>query len=67
MLLQPGVLTMAWGSVVRQFAAGLGVELDDVTDSYERLPATETFEVAAGTIEEGHGRRAAVRGARHGG
>jgi len=30
MILQPGVLTMAWGSVVRQLAAGLDVELDSV-------------------------------------
>ena len=27
-LLTPGVLTMAWGSVVRQIAAGLGVDTD---------------------------------------
>jgi 4-hydroxy-tetrahydrodipicolinate reductase len=50
MLLQPGVLSLAWGSVVRQLAAGLGVELDGVEDSYTRLPATETFEIASGTI-----------------
>jgi 2,4-diaminopentanoate dehydrogenase len=53
MILQPGVLTMAWGSVVRQLAAGLDVELDSVEEWYERLPATETFDVAAGTIEKG--------------
>jgi len=53
MILQPGVLTMAWGSVVRQLAAGLDVELDSVEEWYERLPATETFEVDAGTIEKG--------------
>jgi hypothetical protein len=53
MLLQPGVLTMAWGSVVRQLAAGLGVELDAVEEWHERLPAPETFEVRAGTIEKG--------------
>ena len=53
MILQPGVLTMAWGSVVRQLAAGLDVELDSVEEWYERLPAPETFEVDAGTIEEG--------------
>jgi hypothetical protein len=53
MILQPGVLTMAWGSVVRQLAAGLDVELDAVEEWYERRPATETFEVDAGTIEEG--------------
>jgi hypothetical protein len=53
MILQPGVLTMAWGSVVRQLAAALDVELDSVEEWYERLPATETFEVDAGTIEWG--------------
>ncbi|MBF6556295.1 MAG: diacylglycerol kinase [Acidimicrobiales bacterium] len=53
MILQPGVLTMAWGSVVRQLAAGLDVELDSVEEWYERRPATETFEVDAGTIEQG--------------
>jgi 2,4-diaminopentanoate dehydrogenase len=54
MLLQPGVLAMAWGSVVRQIAAGLDVELDpDLTERYERLPAPETFDIAAGTVEKG--------------
>ena len=53
MLLEPGVLTMAWGSVVHQIAAGLGVELDEIEEFYERLPATETFDIDSGTIEEG--------------
>jgi 4-hydroxy-tetrahydrodipicolinate reductase len=53
MILQPGVMTMAWGSVVRQLAAGLEVELDSVEEWYERLPATQTFEVDSGTIEAG--------------
>ncbi len=53
MILQPGVLTMAWGSVVRQLAAGLGIELDGVEEWHERLPAPETFDVDAGTIEAG--------------
>lgn len=53
MILQPGVLSMAWGSVVRQLAAGLDVELDSVEEWYERLPATETFDVDAGTVEAG--------------
>jgi 4-hydroxy-tetrahydrodipicolinate reductase len=53
MILQPGVMTMAWGSVVRQLAAALDVELDSVEEWYERKPATETFEVDSGTIEEG--------------
>lgn len=53
LLLQPGVLTMAWGSVVRQIAAGLGVDLDGIEQSHERRPAPETFEVAAGPVEAG--------------
>jgi len=52
-LLVPGVLSLAWGSVVRQLAAGLGVALDGVESSAERLPAEETFAVAAGVIEKG--------------
>jgi 2,4-diaminopentanoate dehydrogenase len=53
MLLQPGVLSMAWGSVVRQIAAGLDIELDEVKETVIKLPAPETFEIASGTIEEG--------------
>jgi 4-hydroxy-tetrahydrodipicolinate reductase len=53
MLLQPGVLSLAWGSVVRQLAAGLGVELDSVTEQQERVPAPEDFDIASGHIPEG--------------
>ncbi|MGB3896671.1 NAD(P)H-dependent amine dehydrogenase family protein [Mycolicibacter sinensis] len=53
MLLQPGVLSLAWGSVVRQLAAGLGIELDEVVEIYEREPAPEDFEISAGRIAEG--------------
>ena len=53
LLLSPGVLTMAWGSVVRQIAAGLGVTLTEVTEWYEREPAPEDFEVDAGTVPQG--------------
>jgi 4-hydroxy-tetrahydrodipicolinate reductase len=53
MLLTPGVLTMAWGSVVRQIAAGLGVTLTEVTEWYERESAPEDFEVDAGTVPKG--------------
>jgi 2,4-diaminopentanoate dehydrogenase len=68
MLLLPGVLTMGWGSVVRQLAAGLGVELDSVEESYERVPAPETFEIASGTVEAGTaaGLRFEVRGMKDG-
>jgi hypothetical protein len=53
MLLSPGVLTMAWGSVVRQIAAGLGLTLTAVTEWYEREAAPEDFDVDAGTIKAG--------------
>jgi 4-hydroxy-tetrahydrodipicolinate reductase len=53
MLLMPGVLSLAWGSVVRQLAAGLGIELDEITETVLRLPAPETFEIASGTIAAG--------------
>ena len=53
MLLQPGVLSLAWGSVVRQLAAGLGIELDEVTERQERIPAAEDFDIASGHIPKG--------------
>jgi 2,4-diaminopentanoate dehydrogenase len=53
MLLQPGVLSLAWGSVVRQLAAGLGIELDEVNETHVRVPAPEAFDIAAGRIEKG--------------
>jgi 4-hydroxy-tetrahydrodipicolinate reductase len=53
MLLQPGVLSLAWGSVVRQLAAGIGVELDEVAETYVREPAPEDFDIASGHIEKG--------------
>ena len=54
MLLQPGVLSLAWGSVIRQLAAGLGISVDEVTESYERVPAPEAFDIASGHIPEGN-------------
>ena len=52
-LLMPGVLGYAWGSVIHLMAEGLGVEVEEVREHYERVPAPETFEIAAGTVEEG--------------
>ncbi|WP_029110174.1 diacylglycerol kinase [Mycobacterium sp. URHD0025] len=68
MLLQPGVLSLAWGSVVRQLAAGLGIELDEVTEEHTRVPAPEDFDIAAGHIPAGTtaALRFEVRGMRDG-
>ncbi|MGH3542946.1 MAG: NAD(P)H-dependent amine dehydrogenase family protein [Mycobacterium sp.] len=53
MLLQPGVLSIAWGAAIRQLAAGMGIELDELSESYEREPASAAFDIAAGHIPEG--------------
>jgi len=68
MLLMPGVLTMAWGSVVRQIAAALGVELDSVDEHYERVAAPTDIEIASGTVRTGTAAalRFEVRGMRDG-
>ncbi|MFC7676141.1 diacylglycerol kinase [Mycolicibacterium sp. GCM10028919] len=52
-LFQPGVLGIAWGTAIRQLAAGLGVEVDEIRDSVEQEPAPEDFDVAVGTIAKG--------------
>ncbi|MDP9167590.1 MAG: diacylglycerol kinase [Actinomycetota bacterium] len=53
MLFQPGVLSIAWGTAIRQLAAGLGVEVDEIRDSVEQEPAPTDLEVAAGRINKG--------------
>lgn len=53
MLLLPGILTHAWGPVVRVVAAGLGVELDDIEEWHQREPAERDIEVDAGIVEKG--------------
>jgi 2,4-diaminopentanoate dehydrogenase len=53
MLLQPGVLSIAWGAAIRQLAAGLGIELDEITESYQREPAPEDFDIAVGRVPKG--------------
>jgi 2,4-diaminopentanoate dehydrogenase len=68
MLLQPGVLSLAWGSVVRQLAAGLGIDLDEVSETYVREPAPEDFDIASGHIAKGTAAalRFEVRGMKNG-
>ncbi|OBG13149.1 diacylglycerol kinase [Mycolicibacterium celeriflavum] len=53
MLYQPGVLSIAWGTAIRQLAAGLGIQVDEIRDAVEQEPAPEDFEVAVGTIKKG--------------
>src|SRR6201999_611577 len=53
MLLQPGILSIAWGTAIRQLAAGLGIEVDEITESYQREPAPEDFDIAVGHVAKG--------------
>lgn len=53
-LWQPGVLTAAWGPVVRHIAAGLDIELDpDLEEYHERVPSAVDLETASCAIPAG--------------
>src|ERR1700730_13593071 len=57
--LQTSMLTSARGPSIRQLAAALGIDVDEITEAYEREPAPEAFDIAAGHIPKGG--QAAVR------
>ncbi len=59
LLLLPGSLGLAWGGTIRILAEGLGLDLDEITQHYECLPAPRDLETPMGTIAEGT--RAALR------
>lgn len=59
MLFQPGILTLAWGSVVRIIAAGLELELDEVVEDVEFGTYDEDITTVSGEIPKGT--RAGVR------
>ncbi|MDL9936176.1 diacylglycerol kinase [Gordonia sp. ABSL1-1] len=53
-LLNPGVLSLAWGSVVRQIAAGLDVTLDEpLVERVERVAADRDYSTVSVEIPEG--------------
>jgi hypothetical protein len=49
LLLIPGVLTFAWGGVIKVLAEGLGVEIDEIREVHERRPAPEKIDLGFGT------------------
>jgi 2,4-diaminopentanoate dehydrogenase len=59
LLLIPGALTAGWGGAVRVMAQGLGLELDEITQNFETLPAPRDLDTPMGVIREGT--RAALR------
>jgi 2,4-diaminopentanoate dehydrogenase len=54
MLWQPGILAMAWGSVVRQIAAALDITLEEpLTEEVDRRPAEADTRSVSGDIAAG--------------
>ena len=49
----PGIFTFGWGPVAYQLAAGMGVHIDELTESVERLAADTSFDTPTGHIEAG--------------
>jgi hypothetical protein len=47
----PGVQSGTWGPPVRMIADRLGVELDEIRETYEKVVTPRALEVAAGTID----------------
>jgi 4-hydroxy-tetrahydrodipicolinate reductase len=53
MLLLPNSLRFAWGGTIRLLAEGLGLELDEIREAYEKRPATKPIFVLGRTVEPG--------------
>ena len=52
-LLMRGMLTFAWGGTIRLLAEGLGLELDEIREIHERVPATKPIEIDDRKVEAG--------------
>src|SRR3954453_15513342 len=54
MIFAPGILGMAWGSVVRQIAAGLDITLDEpLTEEVDRREAEWDTDSVSGDVKKG--------------
>jgi hypothetical protein len=49
----PGVFSFGWGPVLHQLADGLGVHVDDIKETVERIPADTSFDTPTGHIAAG--------------
>lgn len=52
-LFRPGMLRGGWGGMVQLLADALGLQLEEIREVHERLPAPESFDTAMGRIEKG--------------
>ena len=53
LLLLPGVLSFAWGGVVKVLAAGLGAEIEELREVHERRAAETRLDLGFGVVEVG--------------
>jgi 4-hydroxy-tetrahydrodipicolinate reductase len=53
LLLTPGTLAFAWGGTIRLLAEGLGLELEEIRQTYEKRPAVKPVRIGARTVEPG--------------
>jgi 4-hydroxy-tetrahydrodipicolinate reductase len=53
LILIPGVLTFAWGGVIKVLAAGLGAELDEIREVHERQASKVDLDLGFGVVEAG--------------
>ncbi len=53
LLLVPGILALAWGPVVHQLAAGLGLRVEELRETSERRAADATFDIPSGRVPAG--------------
>jgi hypothetical protein len=49
----PGAIAGEWGGQIRMVADALGVEIDEVRETFDRTVTNRTLEVAMGTVEAG--------------
>lgn len=53
MMLLPSIPTMVWGGNVRLIGRGLGCEIDEITEEFERRPLDTTVDNVMGRFEKG--------------
>jgi 4-hydroxy-tetrahydrodipicolinate reductase len=53
LLLTPGTLAFAWGGTIRLLAEGLGLDLEDIRQTYEKRPAVKAVRIGDRTVEPG--------------
>jgi 4-hydroxy-tetrahydrodipicolinate reductase len=53
LILMPGALSFAWGGTIKLLAEGLGLTLERIAETHERLPATKRLDIQGHVIEPG--------------